>query len=752
MSMKLWWVACLVAGWALSPLAAQEMLTGGDFESGLQGGWEAQVENGARVTTAPDTPAQGKLTALLQTTNGARGWLLSPALAGVKTGDTVLLNFAVRRVHGQCALVLDVVGAPGELSEAVVWEAVLPAGATWRRVSLIMKVPPLAGGVAPRLAWGVMGATGAWALDNVTVTAGPAALPVTAPRPEWGQPWQTSVMEPGWEPGGHLDATVRTIGATPELSVNVNGVTLTSRSEMMSYRGFREAMVMYAVNRGKLDKQIEVQISGPASVDSPWWTLPVKPEGTTRFHIVAQSLQAGECWLKVTFRSGGQEVSLPVKLTSYRAYPTLGVVWRGRVQPERLAELGNLPLTAHLLVAPPDLAALGPMAEAVQAVGGEVLLGPELQSLTAQQYLAAVSHLSDRLQPSFWLPYALTPSAVTAGSVAGVELAATLKAAQAKSGVLLPPLQVRRDWLKGGNRPVETRVLSADKTAGLVAAPVMLPRLGAPVVMMQQVDGKAEEPSGGLVSLSRQTELAAVRAALTERQLTLPLLVAGLQGESSGDERLDALYLARTIIEALSQGATGVLLEAHGESANSLTVGTVRPASGQLTPAAAVVRELALELSGAAPLLASVTSPEVRNSPEALVTYKPFLRGGEGVVALWNNTGISREISLEFLAQPVTAQVVRFSYQGDFVTRRWEPIYQFSEEAYKRNMPLHLLRVDPLEVVVLSFRLADPHAAWLKGIYPTRPVEAKPKTPTPPTREPRTWWHDLLRGTGRMPD
>lgn len=753
MKLQTWWLGAVIAVWAAVPAAAQGILAGGDFEKEWAEGWEIQAENGAQVSLSTETPAHGKTTALLQTANGSRGWLLTPPLSGVKTGDTVLLNFMARRVNGQAALVLNVVGDASQLTEAVVWEAVLPPGANWRRLSLVMKIPPLAEGQPPRLAWGVMGPAGAWSLDQITVTSAPSTLPLTAPGPAWGQAWQTSKLPADWVPDDNLEATVRTLGTNPELSINVNGIEIGCLPELTGYRGIREVMTLYAVNRGKVDKTMEIELAGPPGVTSPQWSLPVKADGTTRFHLTVQSLQSGSCWLKLTCRSGDQAASLPIKYTTHRAYPVLGTIWHQQVEPQRLHELGELPLAAHLLTAPAKLAAFEPMVEAVRDRVDEYLLAPEVEDLTTQQYHEALTPLAARLQPSFWLPWALTPSAVTAGTAAGVELAEQLKAAHTDNGVLLPTLRVQRDWLKGGNRPVESRVLQPDRITGLMALPVSLPRLGAPVVMMQQIDGQADSPSGGLVSLSRQSELGTLRNYLTEQQLALPLLVNSLQGESSGDERLDALCLARTMIEALSQGATGVLLEAaQPTSDNSLALGPVRDDSGQLSPAAAVVRELALELASATPLVPIAASPEVRNSPEASVTFKPFLRGGEGIVALWNNTGISREISLEFIAQPVMAQIVRFSYQGDFVTRRWDPIYKFSDEAYKRHLPLHLLRIDPLDVVILTFRLTDPHPAWLKGIYPTLPIETKSGPAMPPTREQRTWWRDMLGGRGRTSD
>ncbi len=138
---------------SLTPLArAQSMLPGGDFEGGLSG-WEPVAADGVSVVTSADKPAQGRSCLQLQTTGKAPAWVLSPALTGPGDGELALLSFTVRRGAGQSGLMLDIVGGAAELGEAVIWEARVPEDTNWHKVSLLLRIPPVRGGGAPRLAY-----------------------------------------------------------------------------------------------------------------------------------------------------------------------------------------------------------------------------------------------------------------------------------------------------------------------------------------------------------------------------------------------------------------------------------------------------------------------------------------------------------------------------------------------------------------------------------------------------------------------
>ncbi|MEI6502690.1 MAG: hypothetical protein WCP21_16900, partial [Armatimonadota bacterium] len=141
-----------------------------------------------------------------------------------------------------------------------------------------------------------------------------------------------------------------------------------------------------------------------------------------------------------------------------------------------------------------------------------------------------------------------------------------------------------------------------------------------------------------------------------------------------------------------------------------------------------------------------LNSADISAGGDTPITYKPFLRGGEGIVVLWNNTSVARDITLEFRSQPVVSHRVTISYGGEFVTSRWEPIMKFSAESFRRGIPSVFLRLEPQQVQFHAFRLLDPHVAWLRGVSFTAPFVAPAKLPPADRRDARTWWTDMLKG------
>jgi hypothetical protein len=89
-------------------------------------------------------------------------------------------------------------------------------------------------------------------------------------------------------------------------------------------------------------------------------------------------------------------------------------------------------------------------------------------------------------------------------------------------------------------------------------------------------------------------------------------------------------------------------------------------------------------------------------------------------------------------------QYVKLAYQGEFAQRTWDPIFKFGEDAFTRKRPLLIMRINPLELDLMSFRLLDPHPAWLRAIEFAKPYSA-PQMAMPPGREERTWWRDMLK-------
>lgn len=715
----------------------QGLVANGNLETDLTG-WNAVVQPGAKVALSNEKPAGGKSCLLLQTNGVVPAWVLAPEVSGAATGDLLNVTFAARRGQGQATLALNLVTSAAEVSDAVIWEAQLPADQAWHKVSLLLKLPPLTG--PARLCFGALGLAGSWFIDDVDVqhATAPAASPATEDQ---GEVPVTNALSADWKPEGTLDATAQDIGGKTELLVNVNGIQVGVREELPCYRGYREGMVIYAVNRGELDKQLQVKVSAPPWIEAPTWTAPIGKSGTTRFHTGIQCLRQGETWIKVTFSSGSQEASLPVKVICQRSYPVFGALWHDTVPPDDLQAVLQLPLDMQVLSAAPDRAVLQPMAEAVSAVGSEYLVAPVYSTLTSEQYLSAVTGLASDLRPSFWLPCGEAEATTPADSALG--LAQALRGQSSSGGMIYPPLTLRRDWQKGKMLPTKPALLTKDHTAGAVALACRLPVLGAPCVLSEQVDGKREVIGGAWASLTRQTDLSALRGLMAERTVGLPILTAGLHARSSGDERLDALYLARAITNCLYQGSTGVLLDTQRGPDNAFAPLPLTDAQGNLSPVPQVLRAMSHELAASVPLLGLAGNAEVSVTTETPVTYRPFLRGGEGIIVLWNNTSAPQDVMLEFRSQPVASSRLVLSYNGTFATRHWDPIMKFSEEAFKRNLPAVFIHLEPLQVQVHAYRLLDPHAAWIRNVSLAKPWVAPKEAPVL-SREDRTWWKDML--------
>lgn len=725
---------------SLTPIAlAQSLVANGDFEGGLAG-WEPVGAEGASVALSADKPAQGKSCLQLQTTGKAPAWALSPPLSGPGGSEFALLSFAVRRGAGQSGLVLDIVGSAAELGEAVIWEGRVPEDANWHKVSLLLRVPPVHASAAPRLAFAATGAAGAWFVDDVAVTKGNLPTPAAQALP--GEPAVTERLAADWQPEGYLDATAKQIGTEEELSVNLNGILVTIRPTLSCYRGFREGAVIYGVNRGKVDKELQVQVDAPPDVESPAWTVPIQKDGTTRFHIAVQCLRHGDFNLRLNFASGAEKASVPLKAVSRRCYPALGVRWDEPPTPEMLQEMLQSAVDMHLLVGPADPAGFAPAVQALLDSGADVLAAPDVDSLAEERFGAALAELGGLLDPSFWLPYARPGSDPLAAALAAPRFAALQRAKVRNAGVLSPPVQLRRTWPDGKLAPERPELLAADKMAGLMAVTVRPPRLGAACVLGEQLDGKADLAGGAMASLSRQADLESLRKLLGERQVNLPVLVDGLQARSSGDERLDALYLARAVTMALYQGSTGVVLSPQRDADNAFGLLPALGADGAPGPVNQAMRTVSEELMGATPVVALAASPDVGLEASAPVSFRPFLRGGEGILVLWNNTGVSRDVAIEFRSQPVVGHYARLAYHGDFVQRSWDPIFKFGEEAFVRKRPMVVMRIGPLEVQLMAFRLLDPHAAWLRSVDLAKPYVA-PKDTMPPVRE--DWWLDMMK-------
>jgi len=501
-------------------------LAGGDFDSGLTG-WQVVKQGGAQATVSNDKPASGRGCLQLACTGSDQAWVLGPALPG-KTGDVLQLTFSARRGPGKAILLMTLAADAAGLAATPVWEGVLPADNNWHKVSLLLKTPPLPGGGVPRLAFGVAGLAGSWAVD--AVDAVPGQLPALQPEQPTGETMQTDTLPEGWQPEGNLDARTKEIAGQTEFLLDVNGIEVGLQPEFTCRRGVREGMVLYAVNRGDLNKELQIRIAAPMGFEGPAWTVPVRGKsnspdqrawaGTTRFHTTLQAMRSGTFWVKLIAKSGNEEKAAPIKITCRGQYPATGVVWQGSVAPTALQAARRAYVDLNLLTAPPDLAAFQALATAVEGQG-ECLIGPLLQSLTPLQYPAAVARLYADLPGVLWVD---APDDV-AGSTLSVlpKLVADLRQARPQSYLISPPLTLARDWQKNQLAPTTPAVVSPERLAGVVAVATHPPLQAPPCILQQTVDGSGNVVNGGLAALGAQTGLGGLARLMTERRLSLPI-------------------------------------------------------------------------------------------------------------------------------------------------------------------------------------------------------------------------------------
>lgn len=734
--------------WTLTLLWAQ-MLPNGGFEEGLQN-WRPVTDGGGKAAVITTQPAAGRACVQLSCADGGHAWLVGPAFPS-QPGDLWQLSFSARRGTGKAILLINLIAEKEALPKgAPIWEGILPEDQKWHKIVLLIKTPPLSGGDSPHIAFGVVGPAGSWDLDEISVQPGklPGGLEPTKPV---GEPVEVEYLPPGWQPNSNLDARVKEIAGQKEWLVDVNGIELSLEPQFTCRRGVREGLPLVAVNRSELDKELRIKIIGPPGFESPAWTVPIRGKGhgnderiwagTTRFHTAIQVMHRGELWAKLVVASGKEEKAVPLKITCLPEYPAAGALWREHIAPEALPQVRRANVDLHVLAGAAQkeacqnlLTALGPE--------GQSILAPLKKSLSPPQYLSAVSELFSQLSASFWMG-PLDDDTGASLSLAP-RLLWQLRQAQPQAMFIAGPVSLVRDWQKGQLLPQDSEQIAAENLAGAAALAVRPPRQAPFCVLQQTIDGQANTLNGACVALAHHTNLRAVRQLLQERKLALPLLVGELAAGPHADERLAAIALARALTEVAAQGATGWLLESVSDGDNSWSLSVPDKTEAE-TAVQQVARLVAGELAAAVPLVNLADTPGISSEPDALVCYKPFLRGGEGIVVLWNNTSAPQDVSIEFRFEPVVAQRVIISYYGDFIVRCWDPIMRFSEEAFKRGQPAVYVRLNPLQIQIHAFRLLMPSAAWLRKIEFTPPFKPASDAAVPKA-ETRDWWRDMLGG------
>ncbi|NLO05253.1 MAG: hypothetical protein GX131_05425 [candidate division WS1 bacterium] len=586
-------------------------------------------------------------------------------------------------------------------------------GSNWRRVEAQLLVPAAG---SPRIAIGVRGEE-AWLIDEITVeqthfTA--AEEPAIVPE----------VLPEGWEPEGMLDAIERVLGAGRELLLHVGGMQIGLPQEVSAERGHRGALRVMVTNRGAAAKELTVSVAGPPGFFAPERTVSIKPGGDTIFRASVQAFALGDHTVRVTFRSGGEEASAPIRVSVSESYPAAGLSFHASApSADELAqatELGAQLLavrqpsgqgTDHVL--PPHytrMLLLGGSWSAEALHSAVVRLGGAFEFM-AMQHLRGEEPLDQSRE--------LTDAIVRAAEAADEVVWTVSPPVDLLSG---SPMTIAEDDLA----LVRGLRMEAGATPSLRLPPIGGANLAAAVT----VDGKAVATvQPGWTELAARTNLDAVTRAI-RTDLATSLFFPDLAAAGTGSPEADAAIFARTLVGCLYQGAIGFTVPARSLDAPGAEALCPLGSDG---PAAAAFRELSRELSAATPLVIFNQSPEIGSADDALVGFRPFMRGDEGILALWNNTGAPMALIVETRTQPLDLHTVAIGPAG--VSRSYRGSFRYSEEAIALNRPVLFVDLEPGELKVLSMQLARPHMGWLAA------VEEKPEVPRGSNR-PKTFFED----------
>ncbi len=700
------WALCLLL---VAPLAAAPL-------------WQEDFTRGAEGWTPVGDPAAARLAGEAgKSGNGLRltdgGALLSPAQPAA-AGDWLLLTMQVRHLSGPGPLTLAMVGADGEMTAPPVpaWRSDLPADSRWHKVELTLAPPP----GDWRLVLGAE-AESVWTVDDLALAVAPSPRLVPDPWLKGLSPAQAPDPLPAdWEPEGMLDATSREVGVGTELVVNVGGLRLSLPPELQTRRGERRPVLIYAENRGTVEKQVTVtvQTTAPGSY-MPTYTVPLQPRGTTALRAPLQVLQTGDFWAKFTFSVREESAAVPVRVTVEPGYPILGQL----ALPLSSSLVPTyLPFSAFLWGTSPPLLLPGqglrlplPAAETPAALREELAdRRPSLLQLAGatgaappapEEVVAAYRGLSEGLLPH--LP--------------GLALVAPTYPVLPGAAGLQPDPAMRAAYEAGLASWVQSLAIGLSE----------LPEGG---VLSERGDGRLRALAGSFwEDLGRRYDFTPLRRWLAQQGPEHPLLLDLSALTTRAAPRLDSLLLARLLLEQSWQGSTGVLLSAAGQP---LLDEGGRPCE----PVYAALQELWRELAGATPMVVPVAPDGLcGTAPGSPVRSWAFLRGREGLLFLANDTSIAQDVFAELRAEPSQLQVLRLRAEGPAVTREIQGVFRFSEEARARRQPAVYLQLAPGEIVGLALQVGTEDWAWLRSVGKMEPRAQKPSGP-PPASGDQPWW------------
>ncbi len=678
-----------------------------------------------------DTDGQPAFIITPQSAAGA--WAVSEPLPA--TTGPLMLSLRAQRRSGAGELAVSLISDIPEKPEQItpLWHLDLNDD-RGHRIEVGLVLP---GNEPVRLAIGAVGGEGEWLVEEIELSDWTPSEYQPGPRAHLPLGNGPEPLPVGWEPEDSLDGRWRRVGIGKEIVTVVNGLRVSLPAEVTVEQGVRGAGAAFVTNRGTREKELTFSLQGPPGAYMPTFTAPFAAGGTTRFRLPLQMLVTGKDWLKLILSSGTETAAIPLLVNCEQRFPAIGLRADWDALTATTFPRGTLLQFLYARL-PEDLPTgdyLGPVLS--RNPGQTVLALPLLRDLSA------VMADSDSEQASrvmslvgLYLPETLRDAAGSEIAVAVAAAASQIRTRFSEAKFISPPLPVitTDEGLQPSEQLAEALAAGMGAVVGAVAG--RRPRPPAGGVLDEEVDGRLR---GELCSFwadqDKQHDFQPLRQALNARGAHLPMLLSELPTTVTGDARLDALIIGRLLISGFAQGCTGATF-----LPDLLELPT--PPSAEDSPAEYPVRialrELNRELAGATPLLGLARTEGFSGRIDEPIVYRSFLRGREGLVFMWNNTSVPLDVAVVLQALPVQMQVLRLAYTGQFVTRRCQGLFAFSEEARQNRHQAVYVRVRPLEIVGLSLHLKSDHAGWLGEISP-RPPRRRGPGPQWPRRTDQPW-------------
>ena len=662
---------------------------------------------------------------------GPTAWASTPLIPEIQRGKPWALKFTV---HGGTAGEQIAVGVDtgDEASVPILWRWVLPGGTKDHQVRLQV----ISGQSSPRLAFAYLGKDGAVTLSQISVEATEIKVPQQKDTTPFGKPApKAETLPANWDPKGNLDGRVRQLAEDRETIVDIGGLEVGVPAEVTTPRGERASVAAFVVNRGNVDKELTTMTVGPPQVPVEIRTVKVPAKKTTQFHALVQCLTSGDVWAKMMFSCEGQSGAAPVKIHCTPCYPVLGAQWPDDVPAQTpsvtaLAALAALPVQMNLVALPTDPGAVAAWLKPFAT--GPAGLAVQVPAMPGADDAAALAAAAAKACPGI--------QAYIAPPVGTKAVAASRKAAGG-SGFMASMLFGLDSF---GDEDVAPQALLAELDHPVDGLGACVTVRGRPqpqaVALAEEIDGKTlDAPNLGWAQVDAGVDLGALRGTLADKGAALPILLTDVGGVGTGDARLDALLLARRVASACYRGSTGVMV--HAQARGEAGVGLIQENGEASGPMCEAVRELSRELSGAVPVAAFASKPGFSGVRDAPVVYKSFLRDREGIVVLWNNTSVPQDVAVEVRSEPLAGTLLRLSYTGEFIQRKSDGMFNYSQDAVDRRQRAVYVTLNPLQVVCLSLSLSDPHAGWLSAI--TTRGKVVPKNDR--VESAQSWWDEYVK-------